>query len=382
MEKCPYSTNKLKKFSAFNRDNDTTLDTNLSTQSTKPGMVLDEDESNCPYKQGKIAEADESECPYKTKQAQESKCPYSEEAAESKCPYNNENPEENKDSKPEEEKDEESDDDKPKGGCPVRNTAKKDPVNKHFTLSYELPKFGPYDFLYSLRGLLEDEEFFEKTKKVRRYPRHMKYTLFYQKDEKLQKVHKSEFPRVFFVYDDIKEKGSRFYRKKQYKEAIDHYIYAYGLLKWIEFKDENRGKDFLKNPSLDPILDDDIVEKMVYLDDVKVEEDSFKACVVYTLMHLSYSYMEMRHYTDALDCLDEALEIAEDKVPDLYFRRSQTRTYNSYSSEEELEKAMFDIEKAISLKENPMYEEHKKMLQDIIEKKFTDEVERTRSKIN
>lgn len=89
-----------------------------------------------------------------------------------------------------------------------------------------MPKFGPYDFLFSLRGLLEDEEFFEKTKKVRSYPRHMKYTLFYQKDEKLQKVHKSEFPRVFFVYDDIKEKGSKFYKKKQYKESIDHYIYV------------------------------------------------------------------------------------------------------------------------------------------------------------
>jgi tetratricopeptide (TPR) repeat protein len=118
---------------------------------------------------------------------------------------------------------------------------------------------------------------------------------------------------------------------------------------------------------------------MVYLDDVKVEEDSFKACVVYTLMHLSYAYMEARHYTDAIDCLDEALEIAEDKVPDLYFRRSQARTYNSYSNEDEYEKAMADIDKAISLKENPLYEEHKKILQDIIEKKFTDEVDRAKS---
>jgi tetratricopeptide (TPR) repeat protein len=104
--------------------------------------------------------------------------------------------------------------------------AKKDPQNKHFTESYELPKFGPYDFLFNLRGSLEDLEFYEKTKAIRAYPRHMKYTLFYQKDEKLKKVRDAEFARIFFVYDDLKEKASRFYRKKQFKEAIDYYSYV------------------------------------------------------------------------------------------------------------------------------------------------------------
>jgi hypothetical protein len=80
--------------------------------------------------------------------------------------------------------------------------------------------------MFNLRGSLEDEEFFKKTTKMRSYPRHMKYSLFYQKDEKLQKVRQAEFPRVFFVYDDVKEKANRFYRKKQYKEAIDYYSYV------------------------------------------------------------------------------------------------------------------------------------------------------------
>jgi tetratricopeptide (TPR) repeat protein len=119
---------------------------------------------------------------------------------------------------------------------------------------------------------------------------------------------------------------------------------------------------------------------MVYLDDVKVEEDSFKACVVYTLMHLSYAYMEMRHYSDAVECMDEAIDIAEDKVPDLYFRRSQARAYNNYSNEEDYEKAMADIDKAISLKDDPMYKEHKKFIEEFIEKKFKDEVDRAKSK--
>jgi tetratricopeptide (TPR) repeat protein len=98
-------------------------------------------------------------------------------------------------------------------------------------------------------------------------------------------------------------------------------------------------------------------------------------------MHLSYAYMEMRHYSDAVDCMDEAIEIAEDKVPDLYFRRSQARAYNNYSNEEELEKAMADIDKAISLKDDPMYREHKKFIEEFIAKKFSDEVDRAKSNI-
>jgi tetratricopeptide (TPR) repeat protein len=72
--------------------------------------------------------------------------------------------------------------------------------------------------------------------------------------------------------------------------------------------------------------------------------------------------MELRHYSEAIDCLDEALAIAEDKLPDLYFRRSQARTYNKFSDNEELEKAMQDIDKAIELKDEPLYKEHKDIL--------------------
>lgn len=57
----------------------------------------------------------------------------------------------------------------------------------------------------------------------------MKNTLFYQKDEKLQKIHEKEFPMVFFAYDDIKEKGNRLFRKGKFREAIEHYNYVKNL---------------------------------------------------------------------------------------------------------------------------------------------------------
>lgn len=74
--------------------------------------------------------------------------------------------------------------------------------------------------------MLDHQEYFDKTKSIRGFPRHMKYTLFRQKDEKLQKIHEKEFPMVFFVYDDIKEKGNRFYKKGKYREAVEHYTYV------------------------------------------------------------------------------------------------------------------------------------------------------------
>ena len=59
------------------------------------------------------------------------------------------------------------------------------------------------------------------------------------------------------------------------------------MLKWIEFKDAKKGEEFLKVPSLDPILDSELKEGKAYLDDVAVEEDSYKACIVFLLMCLS-----------------------------------------------------------------------------------------------
>lgn len=120
MNQCPYSKDKMKKFSAFNRENDTTLDTNLSTETSKRGMILEEDESHCPYKKGIVTEADKSKCLYNTKQIEDTKCSVQNETSEDKCPYS-QSSEENKESKKEEEKDD-SDDDTPKGGCPVKNT--------------------------------------------------------------------------------------------------------------------------------------------------------------------------------------------------------------------------------------------------------------------
>ena len=238
------------------------------------------------------------------------------------------------------------------GGCPVMGKGRKDPENKDFEQFYEVPCFGNYDFMFFLRGSLTQEEWIEKTKKIRKYPRHLKYTLFYQNQEKLKEVHKAEFPLVFFIYDDIKQKGIRLYNRKKYREALEHLTYAYGLLRWIEFKDKKRQADFVIKPSLEGILDDEIEEKKCYLDAPDVEEESYKACVVYILETMAYCHIELRQYSYAIECLDECEETCGNLVPDVFFRRAQARMLNKFSTEEDLAKANEDIEKAIKFGEH------------------------------
>jgi tetratricopeptide (TPR) repeat protein len=210
----------------------------------------------------------------------------------------------------------------------------------------------------------------------------MKYSLFHN-DEKITKLRTKEFPVIYFVYDEMKDKGNKLYKKRKYRESIDYYVYAYSMLRWIEFKDPNKQKEFIATPNLDPILDNDIKECKAFLDDVAVEEESYNASIVFLLMCLSNSYMELRHYSEAIDCLDECIGIAQDKVADLYFRRSQARTYNKLSTEEDLKIAKADIEKAISLNsKEQMYQEHFEKLKKISEEKKVKTIEKIERKLN
>lgn len=364
---CPYKKAKnlfSGMFSRSNQDNNTTQSTAMGTEMSinQP----DEEKGQCPFGYDRVSQK---------KKKEEGKCPFGYDKPSSSPETSSSEKEKQKDKQDLDDDIDSDEEEKPQGGCPVMNKGKKDPVNKHFEQYYEIPCFGPYDFLFLLRGSLDTEEWLKKTEKLRGYPRYLRNTLFYQAQEKLQKVHEKEFPMVFFIYDDIKQKANRLFRRKKYKEAIEHMTYCYGLLRWIQFKDKNRQKDFVVKPSLDAILDDDLELKEVYLDDVKVEEDSYKACKVFLLEIMAYAHMELRQYHCAIECLDECEQIAEDKVADVFFRRSQARTYNRDSTDADLELAMKDIEKAIQLKDSEViYKEHKEKLEKIIKERNDEKV--------
>ena len=229
-QNCPYTNmkSKISKFASFfgmgatEENVDTTCDTSKLSQcnsDTEKGIELAMGgvKNPCPKNKENIASVPQSKCPYSETQAKQEKS----------------------DSKLDDDEEEQ-----PSGGCPAMGQKRKDPENKHFEPFYEIPRFGQFDFLFLLSGGLEHEEFIEKSKRLRKMPRHLRYTLFFQSQEKLQKVHEKEFPVVFFMYDDLKEKGNRLFQKQKYREAIEHYIYSYGLLKWIQFKDKKRQDEF------------------------------------------------------------------------------------------------------------------------------------------
>ena len=343
------------------------------TSSKKTNNDPEAEKPKCPFgfSSKKECEAEKPKCPFgfsskkKEPEAEKPKCPFgfSSKVPKGRCPFGFDSMGDTNKIKNEDEKnasDEDSGEDEQFGGCPVMGKGKKDPENKDFEQYYEIPCFGNYDFLFFLRGSLTQEEWIEKTRKIRKYPRHLKYTLFYQNQDKLKEVHKAEFPRVFFIYDDIKQKGIRLYNRKKYREALEHLTYAYGLLRWIEFKDKKRQADFIIKPSLEGILDDDIEEKKCYLDAPDVEEESYKACVVYILETMAYCHIELRQYSNAIECLDECEETCGDLVPDVFFRRAQARMLNKFSTEEDLAKAKEDLEKAIKLGEKYNEEIRKK----------------------
>ena len=250
-----------------------------------------------------------------------------------------------------EEKDSDSGDEINEGGCPVMGKNRSEPVNKDFKRHYEIPLYGPFDFLFYLKGDLEENDWKEKTEKIRNLPRHLKYTLFYQDQPELENIHKLEFPKVFFMFDELKQKGIRYYNRRKFREALEYFNYAYGLMKWVEFKDKERQKNFIKKPSMNAILDDDIEIKSCYMDEPKAEEESYKSCVVYILLVMAYCFIELRHYSSAINCLNESEKEAGDLVPDVFLRRAQALICKKNISKIELENAEKDLEKSIQLAE-------------------------------
>ena len=225
------------------------------------------------------------------------------------------------------------------------------PKIKDFNFYYEIPFTGKYDFIFLLRGGLSKNDWLEKTKKIRNFPRHLKNTLFFQSQLKLQDIHTYNFSKVYDIYMIIKKKAINLYTNKQYRECLEHFNYAYGLFRWIEFKDKGIKLNEINNNEKFSILDDNIEEKKVIIEfeNSKKEEELYKLCLIYILEIMAYCNMELRLYSNAIEYLDECAVMAGNHFPDVYLRRAQARIYNKKISDEELKTAEKDINKAINL---------------------------------
>ena len=229
------------------------------------------------------------------------------------------------------------------------------PEIKEFNLYYEIPFHGKYDFIFLLRGSMKKNEWTMKTKNIRKYPTHLKNTLFYQNDIKLQQIHTLNFNRIYNIYKKIKSSGLNLYNNKKFRECLEQFNYAYGLFKWIELKDKTIPFNEKINNENFVILDSDIEEKSMILDNNDYDNnnqqmiETKKVCLIYILEIMAYCNIELRLFSNAIECLEECAILAQKNYPDVYLRRAQARLYNKKSSDQELKLAEEDINQAINI---------------------------------
>ena len=96
--------------------------------------------------------------------------------------------------------------------------------------------------------------------------------------------------------------------------------------------------------------------------------------VVTLLMSMSYCYLKLHYHTEALKCLDYAIELAP-VAADAYLRRSQVRMYNKLASISDLKLALEDINIAIEKRpKDKLYKQHKELVNETIRNQIAKEV--------
>lgn len=118
--------------------------------------------------------------------------------------------------------------------------------------------------------------------------------------------------------------------------------------------------------NLEPILDEHVVVKEKDLGDDECEIEMRTNLVVTLLMSMAYCYLKLHYYTEAMKCLNYAIELAP-VAADAFIRRSQVRTYNRLISIQELRLAVDDANKAIEKRpKDKIYKIHKDHLEQTI----------------
>ena len=269
-------------------------------------------------------------------------------------------------------------------GCPVDFSFSVDPLSTKFYPHYDLKLvFHSYDFVFEQLNY-ENEDVYKQAKTVRGYPHHLRSTLFIAND-KLKELRRKDFMTVFMVGEELKDKANKLYKEDKFYDALSMYNLIYSFYKWIEFKDKKRRDEIFNHITeigKHPIVDDDVVIKTIKLNKkMQNEINSFNSALTFLLKAMCYCYIHLRAYSEAVKCIDEAFEYADDSLPDLYYRRAQARMYNKFSSIEDLRKAEKDLKAAKQRKkgEQTIEDEYKKLI-DMIKQKEEKEITRIKSK--
>ena len=255
--------------------------------------------------------------------------------------------------------------------CPFMNSQNKDLRNTKFEYHYEVPLPETIqDFRFNITNY--SKEGIENSKILRNMPRHLRNTIFI-KNDKVDQLRKREFPVLFLLCEEMKEKAYKLYESKKYIEALNLYNVMYSLFKWVVIKDPKKREAFLTNYDFkeeNNLYDKDIEIRRINTNkENDYEESGFKAYLINILKGICYCYMNMRHYSEAVKCMDEAMSYVLVSRGEVLFRRAQAIMYNKFSELKELNQAHADLCQAKMFKKIELINEHMKDLENLIKEK-------------
>ena len=255
--------------------------------------------------------------------------------------------------------------------CPFMNSQNKDLRNTKFEYHYEVPLPETIqDFRFNITNY--SKEGIENSKILRNMPRHLRNTIFI-KNDKVEQLRKREFPVLFLLCEEMKEKAYKLYESKKYIEALNLYNVMYSLFKWVVIKETKKREAFLTNYDFkeeNNLYDKDIEIRRINTNKGNdYEESGFKAYLINILKGICYCYMNMRHYSEAVKCMDEAMSYVLVSRGEVLFRRAQAIMYNKFSELKELNQAHADLCQAKMFKKIELINEHMKDLENLIKEK-------------
>ena len=258
-------------------------------------------------------------------------------------------------------------------GCPFMNAQNRDLKNSRFEYHYEVPlPESIQDFRFNIMNYTK--EGIEKSKILRNMPKHLRNTIFI-KNKKIEQIRNKEFPVIFLICEEMKEKAYNFYESKKFNEALNIFNIMYSLFKWVVIKDPKKREEFLDKYDFQKeniLLDEEIeIRRLNTKKENNYEESGFKSYLISILKGICYCYMNMRHYSEAVKCMDEAMSYVLISRGEVLFRRAQAIMYNKFSKLKDLNQAQVDLCQAKMFRKIDLINEHIKDIEDLIyEKKY------------
>lgn len=314
--------------------------------------------------------------------------------ADSKCPVSGK-------AAPKTEENSDSEEEKPRGGCPFMGGSdkKKNPNLGLNHQGYDEPFVSKYKYYLSSNKLdfsairkanptSFNREIFDS------YPIYLKHTLFFNGDD-YKKVRGLQCCSRFMAYEELREKGNKYFNKGKYYLALDYYERAMSLFRWLEHREvpqtpnisqtlieseqsleeqsENNSQSGSKiqieldkeTEAEDPFNElktkykeffityhDDNVKQWNGEDmDETPDIDMRKSLLIQVYLNMAAAYINLNHFSLAEQVINDGLGLSE-KVSQLYFRKAQALSLRKDCSLDNLRVAEECISRAITMKKD------------------------------